>query len=86
MQTTSSPDKNAGARQFPPLRLSRAFHAQRETVFKTWSTADHVMRWFSPETYTVPEARVQMMLAARSRSACVRQPGKSTGRAAHSLK
>src|ERR1700758_1019668 len=43
-----------------PLRLSRVFHARRETVFKAWSTADHVKNWFSPETYSVPDAKVEM--------------------------
>ena len=50
----------AGPRQPPPLRVSRTFHARRETVFKAWSTADHVKNWFSPRTYSVAEARVEM--------------------------
>ena len=41
----------ADARKPPPLRLSRVFHAPRETVFRAWSSAEHVKRWFSPETY-----------------------------------
>jgi uncharacterized protein YndB with AHSA1/START domain len=45
-----------------PLRLSRVFHARRETVFAAWSTAEHVKRWFSPETFTIPEARVEMRI------------------------
>jgi uncharacterized protein YndB with AHSA1/START domain len=44
----------------PPLRLSRVLHARRETVFRAWSSAEHVKRWFSPETFTVPEATVEM--------------------------
>lgn len=43
-----------------PLKVSRVFHARRETVFKAWSSTDHVKRWFCPETFTVPEARVEM--------------------------
>jgi uncharacterized protein YndB with AHSA1/START domain len=46
----------------PTLRLSRVFHARRETVFKAWSSADHVKRWFSPETFTIPHATVQMQV------------------------
>lgn len=46
--------------QPPPLRLSRVFHARRETVFRAWSTAEHVQRWFCPETFTVPHATVDM--------------------------
>jgi uncharacterized protein YndB with AHSA1/START domain len=36
------------------------FHARRETVFRTWSSAEHVKRWFSPETFTVPDARIEL--------------------------
>jgi uncharacterized protein YndB with AHSA1/START domain len=43
-----------------PLRLSRTLHARPETVFKAWSTAEHVSRWFAPETFSIPEARVEM--------------------------
>src|ERR1700757_3291444 len=43
-----------------PLRLSRVFHAPRATVFKAWSSAEHIKRWFAPETFTVPEATVRM--------------------------
>jgi uncharacterized protein YndB with AHSA1/START domain len=46
--------------QPPPLRVSRTFRAPRETVFQAWSTADHVRAWFSPRTYSVSEARVEM--------------------------
>jgi len=31
----------------PPVRISRTFHAPRELVFKAWSSADHVKRWFA---------------------------------------
>ena len=54
--------KGAAVQQPPPLRLSRVFHARRETVFKAWSSAEHVKRWFSPETFTVSDAKVQMQV------------------------
>jgi len=53
-------NKPATEPQPPPLRISRVFHAPRETVFKAWSSADHIKRWFSPEDCSVPEARVEM--------------------------
>jgi len=56
-----------------PLRLSRVFHARRETVFRAWSTADHVKRWFSPETYSVPDARVEMRVGGPF-EVCMRSP------------
>src|SRR5215470_2099787 len=48
------------ALQPPPFKVSRVFHARRETVFKAWSTADHIKRWFAPDPCSIPEARVEM--------------------------
>jgi uncharacterized protein YndB with AHSA1/START domain len=56
-----------------PLRLSRLLHAPRETVFKAWSSAEHVKRWFSPETFTVPDARVEMRVGGPF-DVCMRSP------------
>ena len=65
--------KEATALQPPPLRLSRLFHARRETVFKAWSSADHVKRWFSPETYSVSDAIVEMRVGGAF-EVCMRSP------------
>src|SRR5580658_7233396 len=63
----------AALQQPQPLRLSRVFHARRETVFRAWSSADHVKRWFSPETFTVPEATVEMRVGGPF-DVCMRSP------------
>jgi len=41
-----------------PLLISRTFPAPRDLVFKAWSSAEHMKRWFSPEGYSVPEAEI----------------------------
>jgi uncharacterized protein YndB with AHSA1/START domain len=41
-----------------PLVISRDFAAPRDLVFKAWSSAEHMKRWFSPVGYTVPEAEI----------------------------
>lgn len=41
-----------------PLLISRIFPAPRALVFKAWSSADHMRRWFCPEHFTVPHATV----------------------------
>ena len=46
--------------QMPPVRVSRTLHAPREVVFKAWSSAEHVKRWFAPTGFTVPQATVEM--------------------------
>jgi uncharacterized protein YndB with AHSA1/START domain len=65
--------QDAAMQQPPPLRLSRVFHARRETVFKAWSSTEHVMRWFSPETFTVPDAKVHMHVGGPF-EVCMRSP------------
>ncbi|HZB89799.1 MAG TPA: SRPBCC family protein [Stellaceae bacterium] len=57
----------------PPLRLSRVFHARRETVFRAWSSAEHVKRWFSPETFTIPDAKIEMRVGGAF-DVCMRSP------------
>jgi uncharacterized protein YndB with AHSA1/START domain len=66
-------DDATAIRQPQPLTVSRTFHARRETVFKAWSSADHVKNWFSPETYSVPEAIVDMR-AGGAFEVCMRAP------------
>jgi uncharacterized protein YndB with AHSA1/START domain len=41
-----------------PLVISRLFNAPRETVFRAWSSAAHIKRWFSPADCSVPEAEI----------------------------
>jgi uncharacterized protein YndB with AHSA1/START domain len=59
--------------QPPPLRVSRVFSAPRETVFKAWSSADHIKRWFCPNGYSVPDATVEMRVGGRF-EVCMRSP------------
>ena len=56
-----------------PVRVSRVFAAPRETVFKAWSSADYVKRWFCPAGYSVPEAKVEMRVGGRF-EVCMRSP------------
>jgi uncharacterized protein YndB with AHSA1/START domain len=56
-----------------PLRASRVFSAPRATVFKAWSSADHIKRWFCPSGYSVPEATVEMRAGGRF-EVCMRSP------------
>ncbi|HVC63689.1 MAG TPA: SRPBCC family protein [Acetobacteraceae bacterium] len=64
------PDANAAV---PPLVISRSFDAPRALVFRAWSTADHVRRWFSPEGFTVPEAEIDCRVGGVF-AVCMRSP------------
>jgi len=65
--------KDGAAQQPAPLKLSRVLHARRETVFKAWSSAEHVKRWFSPESFTVSDAKVEMRVGGPF-EVCMRSP------------
>ncbi len=72
MQTPTPSD--AGSVNLQPLIVTRVFHAPRSTVFEAWSTAEHLKRWFSPETFTVPHARVRRVVGGPF-ELCMRSPG-----------
>ena len=65
--------KTGSGVQPPPLKLSRVLHAPRETVFRAWSAAEHVQRWFCPEGFTIPEARVEPQVGGAF-EVCMRSP------------
>src|SRR5271168_1964382 len=66
-------DSAPGKVEPAPLRVSRVFSAPRETVFKAWSSADHIKRWFCPDGYSVPEAKVEMRVGGAF-EVCMRSP------------
>ncbi len=70
MQTANNPDT---AIRPAPLVVSRSFPAPRALVFKAWSTAEHLRRWFSPDGYTVPHAEVDFR-AGGVCAICMRSP------------
>jgi uncharacterized protein YndB with AHSA1/START domain len=66
-------DKTSRKIQPAPLRVARVFVAPRQTLFKAWSSADHVKQWFCPNGYSVPEATVEMRVGGRF-EVCMRSP------------
>lgn len=66
-------NKTGDAFKPAPLRVSRTFSAPRETVFKAWTFADAIKRWFCPDGYSVPEARVEMRVGGAF-EVCMRSP------------
>ncbi|MGO8972741.1 MAG: SRPBCC family protein [Steroidobacteraceae bacterium] len=59
--------------QTGPLVVSRVYPAARELVFRAWSSADHVKRWFCPSGYSVPEAAVDFFIGGAF-DICMRSP------------
>jgi uncharacterized protein YndB with AHSA1/START domain len=59
--------------QTPPLVISRVFAAPPELVFRAWSSAEHLRRWFCPAAYTVPDAHVEFHVGGAF-DICMRSP------------
>jgi uncharacterized protein YndB with AHSA1/START domain len=49
-------------RQLKPVRITRSFHASRQRVYSAWSSADAVRRWFAPTGFTIPEAKIELVV------------------------
>lgn len=56
-----------------PLVISRLFAAPRELVFRAWSSAEHLKRWFCPAGFTVPEAEADFRVGGAF-IICMRSP------------
>ena len=56
-----------------PTRISRTFAAPRALVFKAWSTAEHVRRWFPPHHYSGPASTVDPRIGGAF-EICMRGP------------
>jgi uncharacterized protein YndB with AHSA1/START domain len=55
------------------VRITRNLAFPRTAVFAAWSSAEHVKRWFCPNGFTVPQARVEMRVGGPFEF-CMRAP------------
>lgn len=53
-------ENDAGRIDKPELRMTRVFDAPRRLVFKAWSKAEYVSRWFTPAPLTTPSCEVDL--------------------------
>lgn len=63
-----SPDR-AAAEIIPDrdLVITREYDAPARIVFRAWSAAEHLMRWFGPVSYPVTHAEVDFRVGGRFR-------------------
>lgn len=56
-------------RAVPPreITITRIFNAPRELVFKTWTEAEHLAKWWGPKDYTTPVCEVDLRPGGRIR-------------------
>jgi uncharacterized protein YndB with AHSA1/START domain len=73
MARTSEMKSDTASVKPEALVISRHFAAPRDLVFKAWSSAEHIKRWFSPEGCSVPEAEIDFR-AGGVFAVCMRMP------------
>jgi uncharacterized protein YndB with AHSA1/START domain len=75
MAQTTRNSASAAAKSAPPapLVVSRLFAAPRELVFRAWSSAEHLKRWFCPAGYSVPAAEADFRVGGAF-VVCMRSP------------
>ncbi len=47
------------------LVIERVFDAPRDLVWKVWTEPEHIMRWWGPEHYTCPVAKVDLRVGGK---------------------
>lgn len=50
-----------------PLRISRVFRRDRDTVFRAWTEPEQLRRWSCPPAATITEAQVDLVVGGRFR-------------------
>ena len=55
------------------LIITRTFGAPREQVWKSWTEAEHLKRWWGPRDFTAPVARIDLRVGGKYLF-CMRSP------------
>jgi uncharacterized protein YndB with AHSA1/START domain len=69
--TTSAGPVTASAGQ--TIVITRVFDAPRELVWKAWTDAEHLMRWWGPRPYTSPACKLDFRVGGKYHF-CMRSP------------
>lgn len=64
--------------------VSRVFNAPVEMVWKTWTDAELVMRWWGPDHFTCPVAKINFKVGNTS-LVCMRAPKEMGGQDTYSI-
>ena len=55
------------------LKVTRIFNAPVELVWKAWTNPEYVMKWWGPDYFTSPSARIDLRVGGTS-LVCMRAP------------
>ena len=60
------------------IKINRTFNLPLATVWKAWSEAESMKKWFSPEGYTAPESTVDFKIGGKFLNSMKSPDGKVT--------
>ena len=55
------------------LTINRVLNAPRALVFRAWTDPSHLVRWWGPEGFTIPECQMDVRVGGAWRT-CMRSP------------
>jgi len=59
--------------------MTREFHAPRHLLFETWTSCEHLKRWWGPRTWTLPECEIDLRVGGKWRYFMRGQDGEEMG-------
>src|SRR5882724_4648464 len=66
-------DENKTAYEGNELVITQIFDAPRSLVWRAWTEPEHLMRWWGPQDYTAPAARIDLRVGGKY-VYCMRSP------------
>jgi uncharacterized protein YndB with AHSA1/START domain len=70
-QNAQGSKQSLSVEKYPLVQLTRKFNAPVERVWQVWTMPEFIKQWWGPETYSCPEAKIdlrkggQMLLAMK---------------------
>ena len=65
-QRSQTTNMSFNVEQYPLVQITRRFAAPVERVFEAWTTNELIKQWWGPETFTCPDARMDVREGGRS--------------------
>lgn len=65
-QSTSGTIMSFDVQKYPLVDITRKFNAPVERVWQAWTTPQMVKEWWGPETYSCPEAKMDVRVGGKS--------------------
>jgi len=59
-QNSQGANQTLNVEKYPLVQLTRKFAAPVERVWNAWTTPELVKQWWGPETYSCPEAKIDL--------------------------